>query len=413
MDTTAKPATPKKKKKKFGKILAFFLVLALLWHYLPQLGLTNFFGAQEPKAKDIPTKDLISHAETISEHLTIKEELPERSLLREGKLNADSNMQSLLQSLATDLQSSYAFGLINGIADEKTKAAKTAETLGKAQGDYQIQLAQLETTYRSGEIPVDQYQSSKTELLQKIDEEKKQISDLKTSSAQKITTAKGDLKMAFKSLGFSLENRDIDAIVDARDSKDIVGLCKAFNSLKVISLQLEAATRGNPSKEQCRKYYGSYTVTLLAFDHIQHQYLQRIQDHYIPELNKLAEEATSTQNEAVDLLTRAENLENPTSDSTLRQNIKTAAQTLRQIQKEKERLLSQKSKLEAANKKLAFAIATAKNTYVTLDIQKEVDLLIQENSKEIETILSLSLPDMISVDYDTQKVYPPLLPPKG
>ncbi|GAB4183074.1 MAG: hypothetical protein Fur0032_24100 [Terrimicrobiaceae bacterium] len=175
-----------------------------------------------------------------------------------------------------------------------------------------------------------------------------------------------------------------------------------------ITRKIQQLVQEQPSAELARRYYGTYTVLLIALDKIQQNAVQKIRYRHLPRVADILREALATKEEAQRLLASPNSTD--LSRQALKKNIQRCDSTVLQARETERALVEQATNLRHANEKLGYAIATATNTHRTLLLQTELAALIATCQAEVDALQALSLPAMLVVDVPSdnstqEKVY--------
>lgn len=323
----------------------------------------------DPEAKNISDERKLKVARELADKVESNGHLPGRSLLADGRLGADSGMEELLQTLAVELQSSEVLGVIRTYQENlKIISRSTAEMAG--------------TEAAVAAVAPGSHIDMQTEARDRAMEEN--------------TLLVGRLKEAFLSSGMNLTDEQITSLCAAPNADDIVGLAISFSAIATITRKIQQLVQEQPSAELARRYYGTYTVLLIALDKIQQNAVQKIRYRHLPRVADILREALATKEDAQRLIASPNATE--ASRQALERNIKRCDDTIFQARETEKALVEQATNLRIANEKLGYAIATASNTHRTLLLQTELAALIATCQAEVDALQALSLPPMLIVE---------------
>jgi len=331
----------------------------------------------DPVSKNYADERKLKVAQELAARVEKNGSMPVQSLLGGGQLTGDSTMEELLQTLAVELQSSEILGLIRTYQENSRAIAKA--TIESA-------AAQAAIAGTSGNATTPAPESSPDPAAKAIEENALLISNLRE---------------AFARNGIQLTEAQVASLCSSPNADDIVALAASFASISAITQKIQDVVRQQPTPELARKYYGTYTVLLVALDKIQRNAIEKIRNKHIPRVRELITQATQTKEEAEAL--KFDPNASQHAKKALQANIKRCDETIAQGRTTEAALLEQAAKLRSANEKLGFSIAMATNTHKTLTLQRELAELIAACQAEIEALQSLSLPSMLIINVDSTR----------
>jgi len=340
--------------------------------------------------------EMISLAAQISKEMDLYSGLPEKSLLSKDKLSHKATIKELTQELAIQMQSSSLFKLLNQIQTTKKRESQQEAKFAKELSALSQELFNI----RSGQALEKEAEAEARvqEILGEIDKVKAEAKVVRQFYKENIETQKFLLKQELASQGYQLKEEDLDALIQAQDVENILGVCQAFNTLKLLTQEIENQTRELPFQKDpslSKHYYGAYTVLVITLNKIHKDYVKTLEEEHLPLIKTLQERTQSTLLQVTQGIDDPRGEENPIARKSLLNNAKQLGKTLSSLQKEEARLLHQKEKLLQAINRLDYSELAAQSTYQSISLQEELEATQFNADNEITAILKLSLPDML------------------
>lgn len=329
----------------------------------------------DPEPKSFSDERKLKIAQELAARVEKNGSMPVQSFFGNKQISGDATMDELLQTLAVELQSSDILGLIRTYQENARSIAKAALDAASAK-----EVVAGNDSSNSPPSPAE---------------------DPTARALEENSMVIGQLREAFARHGIDLTEAQIANLCSSPNADDIVALAASFTSISAITQKIQELVRQQPTPELARKYYGTYTVLLLALDKIQRNAIEKIRNKHIPRVREIITQAEETKSDAERLSV------NPNASRHAQQalaiNIKRCDETISQGRSTEAALLEQASKLRSANEKLGFSIAMATNTHKTLTLQRELAELIAACQAEIEALQSLSLPPMLIINLQNEE----------
>ena len=314
---------------------------------------------------------------------------------------------------------------VNDLKKKETKASSFT-IISKSKKDYRIEidkvLRDIEPILFDGEIVnyatrirsirenIKNFENEKVKLNEKLifapkkssllksskDDLKNEIENLdKLISKSKIIIdeLEFDLKRKMNNLGIKLTREQIRVMTTRIDGDDLARSFAIFDVTKQISNTLSKIMIKNSfSSSASVKYYGTYVVLSEILGFNQRQYINKIENIYLPGLEKIKEDIEET----------IEFTEESLEDSKIEQNrnillsnIKSNKFTLDVLNKYKLILLNQTKSLKVALKRTNEQITVAYSTYDTAVNSANLVNIINQTQDTFNKIMNMQLPNII------------------
>lgn len=405
----------------FYRVLLFLLLLNLNVHNAFSDNTTKFnnlFEKIKKESDNLLNQSIHSFSKIIND---IEETLDEEIVNLKGVLDKKTqiDVKDKMDSIRLYLED------VNDLKKKETKASSFT-IISKSKKDYRIEidkvLRDIEPILFDGEIVnyatrirsirenIKNFENEKVKLNEKLifapkkssllksskDDLKNEIENLdKLISKSKIIIdeLEFDLKRKMNNLGIKLTREQIRVMTTRIDGDDLARSFAIFDVTKQISNTLSKIMIKNSfSSSASVKYYGTYVVLSEILGFNQRQYINQIENIYLPGLEKIKEDIEET----------IEFTEESLEDSKIEQNrnillsnIKSNKFTLDVLNKYKLILLNQTKSLKVALKRTNEQITVAYSTYDTAVNSANLVNIINQTQDTFNKIMNMQLPNII------------------
>lgn len=231
--------------------------------------------------------------------------------------------------------------------------------------------------------------SSKKDIKKEI----KKLDKLIQKSKSVINELEYDLKRKMNNLGIKLTREQIKVMTTRIDGDDLARSFAIFDVTKQISETLSKIMKENAFSGMATvKYYGTYVILseLLGFN--QRQYINKIEDIYLPAIDEIKDNIENSIEFAEDSVERAKSNQ---SKKILLSNIKSNQFTLEVLKQYKLILVNQIKSLNDALKRTNEQITVAYSTYDTAANSANLVNLINQTQDTFNKIMNMQLPGII------------------
>lgn len=223
----------------------------------------------------------------------------------------------------------------------------------------------------------------------KISKEQTAIKDL----SQRINNEKDSLRRRFNASGLLLSDAQVDVLLSRVDSDDIIKMALVYDVLADITEQLMGLTKeSNENIQQARKYYGMHVVLLKLVINMQDNYVAKLDQEYLPKIEKIRKETNRINQESIHLLAKEGKHERR---NVLRKNINAQRLTLNVAKLYTEQLTQQRTKVIKARNLVASDYNVAKNTYDTVKISADLIRLMKTNRASFNALMNIQIPEIV------------------
>lgn len=270
---------------------------------------------------------------------------------------------------------------------EDKSALKFIKDIRAIKQNIQVQKDSI-TKYREKLMfPLDEAQ--KTDYQNKIDKANKTIEVLET----KIEISKESLMYNLSTAGVIFTSEQLDMLITRVDVDDILQLTLVFNNLKIVTEQLGRLMEATKNDiKATKKYYAMYVILSEMIVYTQKQYLNKMDNIYLPKVTRIVNDA-----EAIQIKTKM--LINSTKDANskkiLDSNYKSQVLSAKTASLYKKQLNQQHQKIQSALKKSNHDLQIALNTFKTVQISFTLLEVIKESRESFNSLLNIQLPELI------------------
>jgi len=226
-----------------------------------------------------------------------------------------------------------------------------------------------------------------------LDKKIKKAEENITLYLDNIDYQKGNLRARLQEMGLSLNHGQIDVLLSRVDSDDIIKMSVIYDVLADITKQLMELTQEfNEDINQARKYYGMHVVLLKMVITMQQSYINKLEEVYLPKIEKIKAETQSVNKESRALL-RSER--KSSQRHVLESNIKAQRLTLKVAQLYSNQLQKQKKKVSKALIEAKKDYRIAKNTFDTVKLSTELIRLMRTNQASFNALMNIQIPEIV------------------
>ncbi|WP_289863620.1 hypothetical protein [Cobetia sp. 14N.309.X.WAT.E.A4] len=208
-----------------------------------------------------------------------------------------------------------------------------------------------------------------------------------TAYQGELTTLEGKLAARLEEIGIILTPDQVQVWLSSVVGDDVLTMSVVFASIKSVAQQLAELTRDSGENlEYARRYYGMVVMLHRMIVTMQQDFIARVDDEVLPQLQGFADEAQATTREARTLIKQGGSRES------LENNIRANALTLKTINLYRSLVSEQRDRVKTSLTKSQRELAVATNTYRTVKLSAHVADLIRQGVKTFDTLAGLQVP---------------------
>ncbi len=223
-------------------------------------------------------------------------------------------------------------------------------------------------------------------LQREMDDTNKRI----TGNRDDIAKAKKEVTDALAKSGVTMNQAQVDMLLDSVLSGDLVRLIAVFNSAKAIDGQLgKLLGQSGENLGAARKYFAMHAALFAMLVHAQDTAIAKIDTQYMPKLEAITKDIANARNKTEDLL-RADN--RPDQQRALKANRESQKLSEEAAKGYRRFLMQQREQLAAARKRSAHDLRIADNTFETVEASYQLRNLMRDSAASFEAIQKLEAP---------------------
>ncbi|MEL0615364.1 hypothetical protein V6243_00875 [Cobetia marina] len=202
-----------------------------------------------------------------------------------------------------------------------------------------------------------------------------------------LTTLEGKLAARLEEIGITLTPDQVQVWLSSVVGDDVLTMSVVFASIKSVAQQLAELTRDSGENlDYARRYYGMVVMLHRMIVTMQQDFITRVDDEVLPQLQGFADEAEATTRDARALIKQGGSRES------LENNIRANALTLKTINLYRSLVSEQRDRVKTSLTKSQRELAVATNTYRTVKLSAHVADLIRQGVKTFDTLAGLQVP---------------------
>jgi len=303
--------------------------------------------------------------------------------LKKDKKSVEKDINRLLDETVDILN-------ISGLSETK---ANINECLDDVQ-NYQARISELQT--RKLMAPENEaawkiWKNDVESYEKKIEAYHKKISEKEQAIAQ-LTE---NLRQQFAAVGIVLDPQEMDTLVYSVTGDDDIEIISVFNNIKTITAKLKDLTAESGEQiDNAKRYYGMHMLLLKILLNLQKNYVARVDDQYLPKLEKIFDDNAVLMDNTRTLLKKA-----PSHHRQLYQaNLETQQLTERTINLYRRYLDSNRKRVIQSYNKIMEEYRVAENTYQTVSTAYTLISMMRSSDNLYNSISALQVPDLIKFD---------------
>ncbi|WP_218015161.1 hypothetical protein [Cobetia sp. 5-11-6-3] len=208
-----------------------------------------------------------------------------------------------------------------------------------------------------------------------------------TAYQGELTTLEGKLAARLDEIGITLTPDQVQVWLSSVVGDDVLTMSVVFASIKSVAQQLAELTRDSGENlDYARRYYGMVVMLHRMIVTMQQDFITRVDDEVLPQLQGFADEAEATTRDARALIKQGGSRES------LENNIRANALTLKTINLYRSLVSEQRDRVKTSLTKSQRELAVATNTYRTVKLSAHVADLIRQGVKTFDTLAGLQVP---------------------
>lgn len=231
----------------------------------------------------------------------------------------------------------------------------------------------------------DDYDRRIEEAEDAIEREKEAIESLRDEFAE-----------AVRSYGLKIDEDQVDLLLNSVLGDDIVTSLAVYDNVKVVSVKLMELTEASQENlDISRRYYGMHLILLQVLEQMQANFINGIDQEYLPRIEGIREEVTDLQKETRRLIRTADT---PVRKQFLEKNLEAQDLTLETAALYKRHLEDQRQKMEKALAQTRKDVEVARNTLKTVTASGELVAMIRDTQQTFDLLSGIQVPNLLTFE---------------
>lgn len=209
-------------------------------------------------------------------------------------------------------------------------------------------------------------------------------------SEARIEGAKEDFAAAMEQAGAPLPRDQVDLLLESVTGGDLIELAAAYEATRGISRQLRVLMEeSGEDLVYARRYYGMHTALIALLVEAQTQFLNQIDDDYLPKLKAIERDILDTERQTDRLLK-----DDPTAAQrrALRANKESQRIAKEALRLYREYLMGQREQVAEARARTVKELRVADNTLRTVNASFQLRQVMENAASSFEALQSLESP---------------------
>jgi hypothetical protein len=241
------------------------------------------------------------------------------------------------------------------------------------------------------ELRFDQQMASedkRKDLSGKLSKEEQRLKEIE----REIEVRKSKLGSAFREKGIALGQAEIDTLIYSITGDDDIQLFTVYENIRTITEKLRAATvESGESLEISRRYFGMHVLLLRSLQLLQSEYLRRIEEEYMGQLEAIISENRQLIKEADGLIQRTADADREQVEANKRAALLTQETSELYVQY----LKSNRDRVQQSLKEVEQKQEVALHTYRTVTAASSLVSLMNESEQFLESLSGLQVPELL------------------
>ncbi|MCF7975562.1 MAG: hypothetical protein K9N55_17230 [Phycisphaerae bacterium] len=353
----------------------------------PNTGVGAALDASARKAWDEVRYDLTEIIDRLHKH----KDLPDASIWHPMRNDKTSN-QTRINKLMDEALSHLKIARLSEYRQTYTELGEQIAETQRLIGEHMDKM--VAAPQKTGRV-AGLWTWSREEHEKRIGELESKIADCKTRQQAMIE----DMKQEMARMGLDVSHEQIADLLLAVSGDTFFDLSACFHNVKQLTDMVAELIKQNESYvENSRKYYGMYVSLVSLLCHAHERAQAEIKTIYLPEINRIVEEALKTRDRTQELAKR--NSGDRNTLARLRQNLEAQDMVIKAGRSYTKHLEDQLIKLAKAQTQLKQHQEIALNTYETVSLASSMLNVVKKSLEDLKTIQSMDLPDMLPLESD-------------
>lgn len=313
-----------------------------------------------------------------------QEKLPESSWFGRDQVKNEADINALLTEAVSILGISETANIRQRLTEHEQAVIVAREKIAE------YRQKQISAPQKSAwQATVTDFDKKIANVQAEIDQHQAAIDQLKTRFVQSL-----------ERIGVRLTQEQLDLLMSSVVGDDIINSSIVYSNVRQISEQLMVLTEESGEDiEISRRYYGMYTVLLKILLHMQTQFIQQVDEQYLPDIENIMTEVEAVSKNTLRLMSDGQNATQPH----LQANLAAQDLTLKTARLYRQHLQEQRAKMVQAKNKTRGDLAIAQNTFKTVSLSGELVNLLRTSQDTFSLLLNIEVPELLVFDNTQMK----------
>ncbi len=309
--------------------------------------------------------------------------LPETAFLGADQKKTGDKITKLLRGAQEILLSADAMKLVD-----------RAETIKRRLPELNHEIEELRNKRISApESSHNPFKKTVDDVDSKIAKNEKDIARLEAELAEIHKTIAAELR----SWGMQLTDEQAEVLFSTVVGDSILRNSVIFENVKGVTQQLaQLMTQNKNDTGTARKYYGMYITLIDVLLYTQHQFIEKIDAEWLPQVKKISDGATASLNEAKAALNRKDFTKE--QRAIFSSNVASNELTVKAAAQYSKLLKQQKQSVQKCIVDLERDREVADNTYSTVQHISDMDAVVHSGLELFDVLSSMQMPDLVPFD---------------
>lgn len=320
--------------------------------------------------------------------------LPESQWFGRDKTSANADIDSYLDDLIERLELPELVGLRQNYFKVEKRIGEERKILRELREKRLFSVSEEASTLMKY-TPTDTLKtwtaSTRADFDELIVAHEKNLVELEKSLLELRSAMSDELAKA----GVKLDPEQLDFLYTTVTGEDTIRAIMLFNSATTVSNQLQHLMETNAQDfDAVKRYYGMATILHRMVVKIQENFIYKLEQIYMVQLESYKVEANKSLAEAKQLKTTADKEQR----EVLQKNIEANQLALEAIDRYMKYLQDQAKSSKAILKKAQAREAIAMNTYSTVKVSLDVLSLMQDSQRDFQAFSTMQVPEIVPFD---------------
>lgn len=320
--------------------------------------------------------------------------LPESQWFGRDQTSANADIDDYLEDLIERLELPELSSLRKNYFKVETRIGEERKTLRELREKRLFSVSE-ESSALMKYTPTDTLKSwtasTRGDFDQLIEAHEKNLVELEKSLLELRSAMSDELAKA----GVKLDPEQLDFLYTTVTGEDTIRAIMLFNSATAVSQQLQHLMETNAQDfEAVKRYYGMATILHRMVVKIQENFIYKLEEIYMVQLESYKAEAKRSMADAKRLKATADKEQRKVLDK----NIEANQLALEAIDRYMKYLQDQAKNSKAILKKAQSREAIAMNTYSTVKVSLDVLSLMQDSQRDFQAFSTMQVPEIVPFD---------------